>query len=344
MKRVLQTLIGLLLTAGLLYWAFRGKGVEALRQIPPLLERANKIELLLACLALLVSNYVRGARWIVMVRRPVSRFSSFAAVCAGYAVNNVLPRGGEIVRLLYLNRTQKIPLATATATIGAERLLDVVVLGLVIMVALVIMPEGPLDYLGHWLVYGRWVAFAGFGVMLGLITAIRSERLMKALAGAAEKHPAGWRRRLFSLLHSFTDGLSFMRSARSWVITTLWTIPLWGLYMATFTLGLDAFGLLERIGARGAFLIFAVSGLSTLVPTPASAGGYHVIGTAFLVHVYGVDRVEALAFITAFHGITYFGANGLGSGLIWLTDVLLRRRRLPSQGSRPGVESAAGQG
>lgn len=322
----------------LLLWAFEGSGAATLDRILPLLRQANKFEIVLAIATLLFANYVRGLRWIVFAGRPVSRLTSFAAVCASYVVNNLLPRGGEVVRVGYLSRSTRIPVATVAATIGVERLLDVVTLGILIFVALLVMPDVSLEDWGRWLAFGKAVSLIGATLLIGLFLIARSKSARMRIMEAGVTPGAGRRGRLFRILHSFVEGLAFMRSTRSWASTLAWTVLLWGLYMAVFVLGLDAFHFLDPLGLRGAYVVFCVTSLSSLIPTPASAGGYHLLGMTFLVHAYGMDPKDALAFVTAFHGIEYFGANGLLSGLVWMVDLSVSRR--PKSGVDRGKAAA----
>lgn len=327
LKRVIQTIVGFALAAGLLYWTFRGKGAEVAASIVPLLQNADKLQLVAAVLLLFLSNLVRAVRWIIFANRPVSVLTSFAGVSAGYAVNNILPRGGEVVRLLYLSRAAHIPASTVTATIGVERLLDIVALAMLIACAVALAPDRGFLASAEWFGYARVFMGAAVLGLVALVLLVRSEVARKRFRSMESRAVGPRTVRIYALIRSFAEGFRFMRSTRSWLLTLVWTLLIWSLYLVVLGIGLDAFNLYDRLGPRGVFFMFSMVGISTLIPTPASAGGYHLVGTYILSRMYGIEEGMALAFITAFHGITYFVTNGVLCVLVWGADVLYRRRK-----------------
>jgi len=52
----------------------------------------------------------------------------FSAVMVGYAINNVTPRGGELVRPYILARREKISKSAVFGTIIVERVIDIIFL------------------------------------------------------------------------------------------------------------------------------------------------------------------------------------------------------------------------
>src|SRR5690606_21032548 len=61
--------------------------------------------------------------------------------------NSILPaRVGEVVRCVHIGRREKIGVATAFATVVAERILDAVTLLVLLAVSFAILPEIPEDF------------------------------------------------------------------------------------------------------------------------------------------------------------------------------------------------------
>ena len=81
---------------------------------------------------------MRGERWLHILRRSeidVSRSDAHALVPVGYMGNNVLPaRGGELLRTFLLGSRVKTTKRTILGTILAERVLDAVALGVILVV------------------------------------------------------------------------------------------------------------------------------------------------------------------------------------------------------------------
>jgi uncharacterized protein (TIRG00374 family) len=94
---------------------------------------------LVGALALyVVATLMRGERWDRILRRSgvaASRADVYALTPVGYMGNNVLPaRGGELLRTFLLGARVDAPKRTILGTILAERVLDAVALGVILVV------------------------------------------------------------------------------------------------------------------------------------------------------------------------------------------------------------------
>jgi len=82
-----------------------------------------------------LAHFVRGWRWQFLLRPIKERTSlwiAFKAVMAGYAMNNVIPRAGELIRPAMASVEENMPFAGTLATIIVERIFDVIALGLLL--------------------------------------------------------------------------------------------------------------------------------------------------------------------------------------------------------------------
>ena len=82
---------------------------------------------------------MRGERWAHILRRSdvkdATRADAYALVPVGYMGNNVLPaRGGELLRTFLLGGRVEATKRTILGTILAERVLDAVALGVILVV------------------------------------------------------------------------------------------------------------------------------------------------------------------------------------------------------------------
>ena len=104
-----------------------------------------------------------GTRWQFLFPKATRPYGpTLEATLLGQAVNNVLPsRGGEVVRVVALNRTSGTSIVEATATVVVERLFDVLCL------------LGLLFVLAHWLPHVTWLrAAAVLAVVLTALTLV----------------------------------------------------------------------------------------------------------------------------------------------------------------------------
>lgn len=85
------------------------------------------------------SHLARAYRWKYMLD-PLDLKPKFShryhALMVGYIVNLLIPRAGEATRAALLYRTDKIPFSKSFGTIIGERVIDLLMLGLIVLIAL----------------------------------------------------------------------------------------------------------------------------------------------------------------------------------------------------------------
>ncbi len=132
-KRILLLVVWVVPVAGVVWWATK-------QQAPRFPDTFGGVMELVAGVALyVVATLMRGERWRRILHRagvPVDHADAYALVPVGYMGNNVLPaRGGELLRTFLLGTRTEATKRTILGTILAERVLDAVALG-VILIAL----------------------------------------------------------------------------------------------------------------------------------------------------------------------------------------------------------------
>lgn len=108
------------------------------------LGRVNYFWVILSLVFGFLSHASRAARHKYLLQ-PIGYSAKFwhryHALMIGYIVNYLIPRAGEASRATMLYRSDKIPFSKTLGTIIAERVFDLVMLGLVVLVALVLSFE-----------------------------------------------------------------------------------------------------------------------------------------------------------------------------------------------------------
>ena len=104
-------------------------------------KEANYFILFISLLIGLISHVSRAYRWKYMLR-PLgfepSLKNSYNAIMIGYIANMVVPRMGEASRAAVLKGTDGVPFDKGFGTIVAERVIDVLCLGIVAGIAVLI--------------------------------------------------------------------------------------------------------------------------------------------------------------------------------------------------------------
>ena len=92
----------------------------------------------------MVANYLRAARWrVLFVNGTVSTNRLFVVQNIGIGLNNVVPIrvASEAVQIAILSLRDGVRASVALATVGMERVLDLVVSALILGVSLILIPE-----------------------------------------------------------------------------------------------------------------------------------------------------------------------------------------------------------
>lgn len=131
-KRLLLLVVWLVPIAGVVWWATK-------QEAPTFPSSTGGILALVGALGLyVVATLMRSERWVHILWRSridASRTDAYALVPVGYMGNNVLPaRGGELLRTFLLGSRVAATKRTILGTIVAERVLDAVALGVILVV------------------------------------------------------------------------------------------------------------------------------------------------------------------------------------------------------------------
>lgn len=137
-KATLFLLLGLLLLGAMVAYVGPGEVARAL-------SRASPAFLALSFLAYVTFFLLRGWRWKILFSRsaPDVRVSSTTSITAvGWLANSILPlKGGDILRAALLARRERVGLGTSAATVGLERVLDLIGLALIAAFGLLLLPR-----------------------------------------------------------------------------------------------------------------------------------------------------------------------------------------------------------
>jgi uncharacterized protein (TIRG00374 family) len=316
MKGHVKTVVGIAATVFFLWLALRG---VKWHEVATHLREANWWLLSASVLVSLLGMHVRALRWKPLLE-PVAPGIAFgpriAAVCIGFAANNVFPaRLGEFARTWVLSRQAGVPLTAAFASLVLERALDGIVL-VAFLAACMAMPGFP------ELAAGSENVQRAIDGMVVLVTLMLGAALVMVLfptwtVRVAERVanavlPRAVRRPLVDALHAFIGGLHVLRSPRLLAISVAWALAQW-LFLATaFTLGFRAFGITEP-GYLGA--VFLQSMVALAVAVPAAPGFFGVFEAVSVLGLgfWGVDQSRAASFAISYHILGWLSLTGLGA-------------------------------
>lgn len=302
-KAVPRILISLLLGGGFVWLLSRG----GLPLLPPKAAFSRLSALTVCEYAALVaaSTVLRTYRWnylILPIAGDAKPLRVMGISMVGFGATFLLPlRSGEIVRPYLIARDRQVSFMQAAGTVGAERVIDGLVLTLFTFVALSLAtPISPLPTsLGNLplpvaavpaAVYSALVLFSSaFGVMTAFFVARRTaRRVTESVLGLVSPRAAKW---AANTLERIADGLSFLPSKSYLLRFMAATLLCWALTILSQWLLLR--GLAVDATLAQATTTVGVQGLGTVVPAgPGMFGAYQIAGFSALAMFFPLAQVK----------------------------------------------------
>jgi uncharacterized protein (TIRG00374 family) len=305
-KQAVKQIIGLLLAFVFLWLAFRNTNFA---EIWNQMQGINVGWMAAVCAVCVLSHWLRAVRWVIMLKplahKPISVWNSFCAVMVGYAVNIAVPRGGEVARVVSISKTEKLPWVGVVPTLLIDRLLDVAMLVLLLGVTLVMLPADMREST-KWLVPAGAVLCALTVIGLGVLpfTGVIMKRIL-GLEAVRSRLPEKVSYMAADLSEQFDRGTSSLRSPAGLVGIALLSVAIWGAYFASFYLAILAFNMQDQVDLGRSLVVFSISSVAVLVPTPGSLGTFHYATTQALEKVSHIGAAQGMAFATVFHAVSF---------------------------------------
>lgn len=257
-----------------------------------------------------LSHLVRSWRFKMFLRpmkADTSLWTSFQALLAGYAMNNVIPRSGDIVRPVLFSRKEDVPVTATVAALLIERLSDLIGLAFVLLLSLYLFDEQ---------IAIGWPGIIQFKVVItvvllvifafGLLVLFSEKATVKTINFITKKLPERMHRKIQDATTALEHGLREARSGAAMPLV-VGTLGIWLLYAASMYVSLHAFHSpdLVRVGFVGCILLQTMSGLAFTVPTPGGTGTYHFFVSQSLAAIFHVPPTVAIAYATVTHASNY---------------------------------------
>ncbi len=265
-----------------------------------------------AAACVLSTNIAKALRWRWLFptdREPPTRYDAFGALMVGQMLNFLLPlRAGDVSRALLMGRYRQASTAAAVGTIGAEKVIDLSIMGL--MVALVL----------PWIILPAWMNAADRGVTVGALVGMVTwlgilltlPHFQRVLAVLGERFQTlSW---LSRLLLRFLEGLTALRHTRRVPFVLGWSALAWGCAVLTNYLLLQALGL-PATWLSSLLVVLIIQGGISVPLAPGQIGVFEALAVLAL-SLTGIPAEAGLAFGIWLH-ILVMGVPVLSS-LWWL--------------------------
>lgn len=259
---------------------------------------AEYIYLVPATIMLLISHFVRGLRWKILME-PLGYkpgiINTFLAVMVGYWANLAVPRLGEVLKCTILARYEKVPADKLIGTIVAERAFDVASLGVVFFITIIIQ----YDLIGAFtadIFYSFFqskaggISFLRIGVAIGVVVllAFISWKLLHKF-----RHNKNVEK-IITVLKGIWQGLISVRYIRNKGLFFFYTITIWAMYLLSTYMGFFAMKGMAQYGIKAAFSALSFGSLGMIIPSPGGIGSFQYAVQQVLI-LYGVSAEKGLS-------------------------------------------------
>ena len=302
---IIKYLFFLLLGIGLLFLAF--KNID-LGQVWEELKHANYSWLIWSMVLALISHYFRALRWNQLINQmnyKTSTTTTFYAVMIGYLANLALPRMGEVTRCVVLSKKEKIPFNSLFGTVIAERVFDMVVLLIIIMVVLFAQIKEIGGFLNRILIEPIMGSYTGnFWAILIVLTSIT---VLIILGIIIFRRLKPWLKttviyeKIAAFLDGFMGGLKSIAQVKERALFLFYTLMIWVMYLTMIILPVYSFEETSVLDVIDGMTVLAIGSLGIVAPTPGGIGSYHFIITELFTQLYNIPSQAAAAYATANH-------------------------------------------
>ena len=317
MKIGWRGVFGILLSAGFLYFAFRGiKLDEVVAHM-----RGTNVGLMILAAVLATGTFpLRAIRWRpildpVAPKLPYGKL--WRATAIGMMINNVVPaRVGEVARAFALSRSApQVPFTASLASLVVDRLLDaILIFGL--MFAAMLSPAFPQGAqisgrpVASYAIFGVTVTLIGLAAMYLFI--LFPNRVLglwdRATRRLSPRVAAKGRETLVSLAR----GLSVLRSPRRFAVVLWWTLAHWLLNALAFWVGFRAAGM--DLPFSAALFLQGIIAIGVAVPqAPGFFGVFENFARIGLAGIYGVPADAAVSWAIGYHLLSFIPITLIGA-------------------------------
>jgi len=292
-------LILLLIGIVLLFLAFKDQDLNLLLED---LQKAEYAWVIASILFANLAHLTRAYRWRMMISSlghgTPSLINTLYAVLIGYLANLAFPRMGEVSRCGVINKTNQIPLVKLIGTVVAERLVDLLMLGIVTILAIILQFGLLSDFLYNNLLIkltGRTghltlLVFASCFLILSLILFYIFKR----------RENIGIWVRIHNFYLDMKSGIFSIKSMGNKRGFITCSILIWLLYGISIYLCFIALKATAGLGPVVALSTLVFSSLAMIAPVQGGIGAFHWMVSEGLT-IYGIERSEGLSFALLLH-------------------------------------------
>jgi uncharacterized protein (TIRG00374 family) len=313
-RRLIQLGIGLAISAVLVFVLVKQIDTTAVVQAIALADA----RLIVGAVAVyLFAMCLRAMLWGRLLSNAVPTALLFRVLIVGFAISFLLPlRLGEIARAYLLKRWANVGYVTTLASIVAERVLDGLAVGSIMLVAALFI-DAPAYVFG--LGFSVVAGFAFMTIVL-VVASTRGASLIDLSTAVAARVPPKFGKIAVGLARGFASGLEPLKNVRALPELMALSIAGWLCQFLVFYLIMLAFPM--RASFPLALLGGGVANFATLLPSaPGFVGTFDAALMKVVMDVQGVSLEIAAAYALVVHTVIVVPIVVLGGLILWRANL-----------------------
>tara|TARA_A200000113_G_scaffold225073_1_gene244714 strand:- start:2489 stop:3451 length:963 start_codon:yes stop_codon:yes gene_type:complete len=282
-KKIIPLLIGVFF----IYLSYQNTTPEDRQNIFKYIKNADYRFVLLSAFFGILSHISRAVRWQYLLAplgfRPRT-INSVLAVLIGYFSNLGIPRSGELLRATAMDRYENIPFQKGFGTVIAERVVDLILLLLCILLALGLQYDMIKGYLNL-----KDLNFIQTGlslIILVMVFFVCSKFFLQSTHPITEK--------IKHFFQGIWEGMISIKYMKNKGLFIAHTVFIWTMYVLMFWIVKFSIPETESLGINALIPAFVVGGLS--ISATNGGIGIYPYSVSLVLIAFGISKESSLAF------------------------------------------------
>lgn len=296
-----RSISGVLIAVIFLYFTFRNKPLDEIIQS---ITEANFFWLFLSGLSLFFLTYLRALRWKILIDNSGHEAKSlnvFLSLLIGYFVNSFTPKFGEIVRCTTLQKSDGIPISKNLGTVISERIYDVLVLG--IGIVLIFLAEAERLYHLFARVFDNFNGVEGFRRMLFLLFLIALIGIGILIYIRKKEFKNQLLIKVTDFINEMVDTILITFKIKRYPYFLLLTFLIWFVLVLMNYFFLKSLPITDDYTLMFAVIVLFIGGIGWALPAPGGIGTTHFFILQLFI-AYDLSETAGLSFGILSNGIT----------------------------------------
>lgn len=303
LKTLFRTLFFLGIGILLLWLTFRNQDFSA---VWAKMATASPFYIFLCVLCSVAALISRSMRWVQLIEPMGHRprlTSTYHALMFGYLANMALPRLGEISRCGALSKSDEVPFEKLVGTVIVERLMDVIMLALSILLTAMLEYKRLGGFLYDHIFEPILSKLAAGPLLIAIVLVVLAAGVVVLIGLFRMSDPPAFIQKIRSLASGVGEGLRSVIKVKNKGVFIFHTIFIWTMYYAMSYFCFLALPETEMLGASAALFIMVLGGIGMSAPVQGGIGVYHTLVAQGML-LYGLTETDGIVYATLSHTVS----------------------------------------